>query len=206
MNNYLHSLGSQITEIRQILEISQVDLANMMGVSRPTVVKLEQDPSKLNIALAYALFGSVAYRTFKRIKETENIDPSEYQESKKMFDFLEVIGKYSGVDVSSLKRLTSNAFIALSKKVPTISISSVSLIWNAFNRGKVKKESVSSAEEVGKEMNWSLEAAKIMKEVTLNKLYSDHETLLSIFNLKEFSIIAFNEEIEKGEDPDYDLI
>ncbi len=45
-----------------------------------------------------------------------------------------------------------------------------------------------------------------MKEVTLNKLYNDHETLLSIFNLKEFSIIAFNEEIEKGEDPDYDLI
>ncbi len=75
-----------------------------------------------------------------------------------------------------------------------------------INRGKVKKESISSAEEVGKEMNWSLEAAKIMKEVTLNKLYNDHETLLSIFNLKEFSIIAFNEEIEKGEDPDYDLI
>lgn len=29
-----------------------------------------------------------------------------------------------------------------------------------INRGKVKKESISSAEEVGKEMNWSLEAAK----------------------------------------------
>lgn len=206
MNNYLQSLGSQITEIRQILEISQVDLANMMGVSRPTIVKLEQDPSKLNIALAYALFGSVAYRTYKRIKETENIDPSKYQESKNMLDFLETIGQYSGVDVSGLKRLTSMAFNTIAKKVPSIKLSAVSSIWTAFNRGKVKEESLEVAKEYGEEMNWNLEAAKIMKEVTLNKLYNDHETLLSIFNLKEFSVIAFNEEIEKGEDPDYDLM
>ncbi|WP_047392395.1 hypothetical protein [Exiguobacterium sp. s168] len=178
----------------------------MMGVSRPTIVKLEQDSSKLNIALAYALFGSVAYDIYKRIQETETLDPNQYKETGQMVGYLEKIGQFSRLNVSSLKRLTSNAFIALSKKVPTISISSVSLIWNAFNRRKVKKESVSSAEEVGKEMNWSLEAAKTMKEVTLNKLYNDHETLLSISNLKEFSIIAFNEEIEKGEDPDYDLM
>lgn len=206
MNNYLQSLGSQITEIRQILEISQVDLANMMGVSRPTIVKLEQDPSKLNIALAYALFGSVAYDIYKRIQKTETLDPNQYKETGQMLGYLEKIGQFSRVDVSSLKRLTSNAFITLAKKVPTISISSVASIWGAFNRGKVKEESLKFAKEIGEEMSWNLEAAKTMKSVTITKLKSDQEALLLIFNLKEFDIIAFNEEIKKGEDPDYDLM
>lgn len=201
MNNYLQSLGSQITEIRQILEISQADLANMMGVSRPTIVKMEQDPSKLNLALAYALFGSVSYRIYKRIKETESIDPREYQESIKMLDFLETIGRYSGVDVSGLKRLTSIAFSSFTAVMPA-----VSLIWTAFNRGKIKEESTKVAKEYGEEMKWNLERAEKIKEVTLNKLYDDQRTLLSIFNLKEFSIIEFNEEIEKGDNPDYDLM
>ena len=201
MNNYLQSLGSQITEIRQILEVSQVDLANMMGVSRPTIVKLEQDPSKLNVALSYALFGSVSYRIHKRIKETEAINPIDYQDSKRMFIFIETIGTYSGVDVSGLKRLTSIALNSFNTVIPT-----VSMIWTAFNRGKVKEESIKIAKEYGEEMEWNLEKAEKVKEVTLNKLYEDQRNLLAIFNLQEFSIITFNEEIEKGFDPDYDLI
>ena len=68
MNQYLVILGTNIPEIRNVMNLTQEELANMMGVSRPTIVKLEQDPSKLSKALAYALFGSVTFEIKKKNK------------------------------------------------------------------------------------------------------------------------------------------
>ena len=95
MNNYLLSLGSSFTDIRQILNLTQEDLANLIGVSRPTIVKIEQDPSRLTRTVAYAFFISVSYELQKRKIEVEKIDPEKYKTPEAMDAFVNAIKRAS---------------------------------------------------------------------------------------------------------------
>lgn len=197
LNNYLLLIGNQMAEIRQILGITQEELAKMMGVSRPTIVKIEQDPTKMTKALGYAFFSSVSYEILKRLKETEYINPDEYEREKDMGIFLKNIASSSGTTISGLKRVTT---MALSKLIPNIGT-----IWTSLPKGNIAEGATAILKKYGGEIKWDLDKAKLIKDTAEKKLQDDHKRMLAIFNLNELSVLEFGEEIEKGEDPDYDM-
>lgn len=47
MNYFVQGLGSQISEIRNLLGWTQKDLAKKIGISRSSIVKIENDPANM---------------------------------------------------------------------------------------------------------------------------------------------------------------
>ena len=56
VNEYLIAIGSQVSRIRDILGFNQIQLAEKIGVSRPIISNIEQDPTKISRNVALALF------------------------------------------------------------------------------------------------------------------------------------------------------
>lgn len=59
MNTYLINLASKLPHIRQVLDITQDEISKIMGISRPTLVKVEQHPDKFTHSMALCLFVAV---------------------------------------------------------------------------------------------------------------------------------------------------
>jgi DNA-binding XRE family transcriptional regulator len=71
-------LGAQISTIREIMQWTQEDLSNLLGISRPVLINIEKDPTKLSKTVAFALFTVTSSEFSKRkqlvIKEIEIVD------------------------------------------------------------------------------------------------------------------------------------
>jgi len=66
--------ASQTAEIRRLFNWTQDDLAKKLGVSRPTIVNMEKDPSKVTQPLVLALLLICLIELEERIKGLEEID------------------------------------------------------------------------------------------------------------------------------------
>lgn len=74
MNYYITGLGSQISEIRNILGWTQEDLAKKIGISRSSIVKIENDPTNMKKYIAYSLYLVVTDEVKRRKNEAKEID------------------------------------------------------------------------------------------------------------------------------------
>jgi DNA-binding XRE family transcriptional regulator len=74
MNYYITGLGSQISEIRNILGWTQEDLAKKIGISRSSIVKIENDPTNMKKYIAYSLYLVVTDEVKRRKNEAKGID------------------------------------------------------------------------------------------------------------------------------------
>ncbi|WP_096156461.1 helix-turn-helix domain-containing protein [Bacillus sp. FJAT-45066] len=193
MNNYLIMLGSNFTDIRQLLNLTQEDLANKMGVSRPTIVKIEQDPSRLTKTLAFAFFVSISYEIKKRIKEVKNINPSAYKSPDSLNTYMKVI---SGTSLLSAGTIAATATRSLGAVLPGIGVAiatAVGIKWGLKAlKGNVKNE-------VEQKIKWDEEKAKKVLEEVQKKLLEDKTRLLSYLELSSLDISQFVEKINNNE-------
>jgi DNA-binding XRE family transcriptional regulator len=196
-NGYLLHLGSNLLVIRQILNITQEELAKMMELSRPTIVKLEQEPDKMTKALAFALFGVVTIEIKRRLKNLKSIDPKEYSE-------IQSVGKL----VNNLKDSTSFS-IPVMGAIATKGLGRVmpgigSVVSSGLKNGwkSLKDTALTSLKD---NAQWDEKKAEIIVESVEKQLLEDQEKLLTCFKLNAFDIELFGEELEKGEDEDYEL-
>jgi transcriptional regulator with XRE-family HTH domain len=195
MNQYLVILGTNIPEIRNVMNLTQEELANMMGVSRPTIVKLEQDPSKLSKALAYALFGSVTFEIKKRIKQVQSIDHSKYDSIEKLGIFVTDLKEATSISNQGLGKIATVGLSALIPGIGTLLAAGLKTGWDSLNNIDPKKA-------ISK---WDEKKAEKILEMIQKKISNDEKKLLECFNIPSLTIEMFGEEIEKGEEEDYDL-
>ncbi|MDF2788620.1 MAG: hypothetical protein K0S80_1718 [Neobacillus sp.] len=193
MNNYLIMLGSNFADIRQLLNLTQEDLANKMGVSRPTIVKIEQDPSRLTKTLAYAFFVSISYEIKKRIKEVKEINPSAYKSPDSLNTYIKVI---SGTSLLSAGTIAATATRSLGAVLPGIGVAiatAAGIKWGLKAlKGNVKKE-------VEQKIKWDEEKAKKVLEEIQKKQLEDKTRLLSYLELSSLDISQFVEKINNNE-------
>lgn len=186
MNNYLLLLGNNVSEVRQILNLTQEDLAIKMGISRPTIVKLEQDPSRLTKTLAFAFFVAVSYEIKIRIKNVKNLDPKDYKNPDKINNFIGAIKKSSLLPIGTL---ATAATFSLGGLIP--GIGAIIATTSALKAFKNKKEL--------DELKWDEEKAKKIIEEVQKKLLEDQKKIANCFQLTAFEIEQFVERIEEGE-------
>ena len=74
MNNFLFLFGSQLPEIRRLLNWTQDDVASKTGISRATIVGFEKDPSKLHKYFALAIFSFIVYEVTIRRQKLKSIN------------------------------------------------------------------------------------------------------------------------------------
>lgn len=190
MNNYLLLLGSNVAEVRQILNLTQEDLAHKMGVSRPTIVKLEQDPSRLTKTLAFAFFVAVSYEMKTRIKNVKNLDPKDYKNPEKIKSFIDAI---KGTSLLPIGTLATAATLSLGGLIPGIG---AAIVASAGATGILKALKKKSPEA---ELKWDEEKAKKIIEEVQNKLIEDQKRVVGCFQLNALEIEQFVERIEEGE-------
>lgn len=201
-NGYLlHLGGSTLLEIRQILNITQEELAKMMELSRPTIVKLEQDPEKMTKALAFALFGVVTIEIKKRLKNLKSIDPKEYSDIQSLGKLVNILKDSSSLSISVMGAIATKG---LGRAMPGIG----SVVSSGLKNGwkSLKDAAVTNLKGNLKEnAQWDEKKAEIIVESVERKLLEDQEKLLACFKLNAFDIELFGEELEKGEEEDYEL-
>ena len=74
MNYFVQGLGSQVSEIRNILGWTQEDLAEKIGISRSSIVKIENDPTSMKKYIAFSLYLIVTDEVKRRKNEAKRID------------------------------------------------------------------------------------------------------------------------------------
>lgn len=195
MNNYLLLLGSNVSEIRQILNLSQEELANKLGISRPTIVKLEQDPSRFTKTLALALFMVVSYEISKRIRNLSNINPKDYKDPENFDKLVKTLTLSSALSTGAI---TSAAVASLGRGMPKIGaiVAGISALYML----KSKKSKANESRETPTAENWNEEQGKKLITEIKNVLLADQNKLLKCFNLNSFSIEEFIKAIDTAEE------
>ncbi|MGG3557845.1 helix-turn-helix domain-containing protein [Peribacillus frigoritolerans] len=189
MNNYLLLLGNNISEVRQILNLTQEDLAHKMGVSRPTIVKLEQDPNRLTKTLAFAFFIAVSYEMNIRIKNVKNLNPKEYKNPDRLKKFIDEIKKSSLLPIGAI---STAATFSLGGLIPGIGAIIASAAGATSILNSLKKKSP-------EDLKWDEEKAKKMIEEVQKKLLEDQRKIVVCFQLNALEIEQFVEKIDEGE-------
>lgn len=192
MNNYLVFLGDNVSEVRQILNLTQEDLAQKMGVSRPTIVKLEQNSSRLTKTLAFAFFVAVSYEMNTRFKSVKNLDPKDYKNPDKLNSFIDAIKVTSLLPIGTL---ATAATLSLGGLIPGIG-AAIAATGVKYGLKSFKKK---PSEDLEQQIKWDEEKAKKMIEEVKKKLLEDQNKVVSCFQLNDLEIEQFVERIEEGE-------
>ncbi|MFW5795303.1 MAG: helix-turn-helix domain-containing protein [Bacillota bacterium] len=74
MNYYITGLGSQVSGIRNLLGWTQEDLAKKIGISRSSIVKIENDPANMKKYIAFSIYLIVTDEVKRRKEEAKKID------------------------------------------------------------------------------------------------------------------------------------
>ena len=98
MNLYLTHLASQLPKIRQQLDITQEDLSKLMGISRPTLVKVEKEYEKFTHAMAICLYVAITAQLEKdkrlinelRNENNDNLIQLSQEQLREFLEFLEL--------------------------------------------------------------------------------------------------------------------
>lgn len=197
MNAYLLLLGSHVAEIRQILNLTQEELAKMMGVSRPTIVKLEQDAEKMTKSLAFSLFGASAIEMKKRLKNLKKINPEDYKDIGKIGLLAEDLKSSASLSISGMGIAAAKGLGSVIPGIGSIVSAGLKTGWKTF-----KDNTVNSLKE---NVHWDKDKAKLIVESVEHKLLDDEKKLLDCFKIESLDIELFGEVMEKGEDSDFDL-
>lgn len=200
MNNYLLLIGTNFGEVRQLLNLTQEDLANRMGVSRPTIVKIEQDPSRLTKTLAFAFFVAVTYEMKSRIKKVKELDPKVYKSPDKLKKFVEEIKITSWLPAGAIVTAATLGLGSLGL-IPGIgaviaATAGAAGIKNGLKSLRNKKD---VPDDVKQQINWDEEKARRIIEEVQKKLLEDQKKVLRGFQLNALDIEQFVEKIDEGE-------
>ena len=197
MNGYLFFIGSNMAEMRRVMNLTQEELSVLMGVSRPTVIKLEQDPSKMTKALGFALFGALVIEMKARKRRVEEINPAEYGSAERIGSFVEDVRAASAISISGLGKI---ATVGLGKLVPGIG----SLLSEGLKKGwkPLKDYAMVNLKE---NVQWDEEKAAQIVRAVKKMLAADENRLMECFKLEALTLEQFGEELEKGTDADYEL-
>ncbi|MFW6029724.1 MAG: helix-turn-helix transcriptional regulator [Halanaerobiales bacterium] len=132
MEDYLFKLGSHFKEIRNLLDWTQEDIASKIGVSRNTIVNIEQNPFNMKKTIAYSLYMIVYKEINERKKELDNIDFSNWDKNNRE----DIIKKFTKVGLTGAALSSSILFPVTGAILGSIAVTSSFL--NLFSSKKDK--------------------------------------------------------------------
>lgn len=197
MNLYLTHLASQLPKIRQQLDITQEDLSKLMGISRPTLVKVEKEYEKFTHAMAICLYVAITAQLEKDKRLINELRNEKASKSKKFESILLSSPKFATLSPSAMR----SSFMTLHKMPKDLKDKGLSLLTAGVKgtkgllRGKKKVE-----EEINQDDYLDEEFDKFAGDY-LNSLEKEiienEETCLNVFQLKTWSSLELIENIQK---------
>ncbi|OHX51663.1 helix-turn-helix domain-containing protein [Planococcus faecalis] len=211
MNSYLLKLGSNMSDIRNSLSFTQEEFANLLGVSRPTIIKIEQDPTKMTKNIAMALFTGTEAIVEENKYKLSDIDPNNYANAESAVKLIAKIG-------SSAAILSTGTLIASFAAIPIMGLSSILLGASSFaalsgfinkkkKNSKVTKDTEGELVEKARKsidldkLNelWNAQTANKILNAAKDSIYKKEKECLLYFELEEWSSRIFLKKINDGE-------
>ena len=177
MNDYLFKLGSEFKDIRSLLDWTQEESAEKIGVSRNTIVNIEKNPANMKKNIAYSFYMEIYKDVYERETLSKNISKKNLQtaDKDKIKDILIKAGLTGSI--ISMPALIPVAILSLG------SMSSTSVLLNLFNSKKSDHElNKIEPEKIITLINKSIEKIKeeISKKLDIENLYNVMEFINNV--------------------------
>lgn len=207
-NKYLIELGIHLPEIRNQFSLTQEEFSLLLGMSRPTLIKIEQDPTRLTKTIAMTLYVAVQYLIEKDKVVLNNLNPNNFEKVDSVPQLLQIITSKTSISPSSI--LGGTISVLGSKVLSNVSMSSIGSFL-----GKIKKKSspedsdalehLPLKNELQKNIDfealskvWDNKAASDLIENNLNTVNKKEINCLQFFNLKSWNVIKFMNQLEES--------
>ncbi|OXS74244.1 helix-turn-helix domain-containing protein [Domibacillus enclensis] len=206
MNRYLLELGSNISNIRNCLSFTQEEFAQALGISRPTVIKIEQDPTKMTKNIALAMFVAVQAEIETNKQALDSMKTSDYANPEKAIKLIS--GVASGATMVSSGALTVG--IASLPLAGLIGLgTAMSTVGNVLNKLKKNKKSEEESNEELKQLQkkidieslkglWNEQTAEKIINMAKENLIKKEKECLACFDLERWSNKEYVERIIEG--------
>jgi len=173
MNYYLIGIGAQISEIRELLGWNQQQLAEKIGVSRSTLVRIEKNPNNIKKYIAHSLYLVVYKEIEDRKEKLEEIN----FETEDKDNLLEEINNKIGITSKTI--VSSAIFAGIGPALGSLAIALFSknkADKSDINNEKVKEITAKSLTQIEKELNnyFGIKDLNNTKEF-LNKIEKEEE-------------------------------
>lgn len=114
MDKYLYHLGSKVVEIRKLLHFTQEDFSKLIGISRPTLINIEREPSRLTKTIGLAFVSSLFYEIRRRQEESYNVNYVDWDDEKSRNILINQFIKTGVLNVSLLQQAINSINIEFS--------------------------------------------------------------------------------------------
>ncbi|TCI61812.1 helix-turn-helix transcriptional regulator [Exiguobacterium sp. SH3S1] len=207
-NKFLIELGIHLPEIRNQFSLTQEEFSSLLGMSRPTLIKIEQDPTRLTKTIAMTLYVAVQYLIEKDKVVLNNLNPNNFDKVDSVPQLLQIITSKTSISPSSI--LGGTISVLGSKVLSNVSMSSIGSFL-----GKIKKKSSTEdsdalehlplKNELQKSIDfealskvWDNKAASDLIENNLNAVNKKEKNCLQFFNLESWNVIEFMNQLEES--------
>lgn len=206
MNIYLIELGSSITQIRSILELTQEEFAEKIGISRPTLLKIEKDSNKLTKVIALSMFTALSAEFESHKRNIASVNPKDYQDKESVLKFAKDVLSSMGSlfsksnlttlisTTSTLSAVTRNVLVGVVSGPLLVAVGITSLI-KKYLKGNEQAEKVVENEVNSNTVMYLLESAQNLVEKKEKECL--HYFKLNSWNPLEFVTLLENGEIDK---------
>lgn len=164
---------AHIGDIRKLLNWTQDELSQKIGVSRPTIVNIEKDPTKMSKIIALALFTITFAELSIKATELETIDFSKWKVKESREELITSLIT-SGI-------INKSMFASLLKTIPVAGTALSLVITHLFSKSKLESANFGSGE-----LKEAIEKTNNYIALEINK----------IFDLDTFDLVSFVNKIE----------
>lgn len=110
MNHYLTTLGARLPRIRKELGLTQQEMADLIGVSRPTICKVEKDPLMMSPLVAQSMFQGIVYAVGRRERAVTQFPLEVDGVLRDAVDTVRGLGEASGLGEPIVRAMALDVF------------------------------------------------------------------------------------------------
>lgn len=197
MNLYLTHLASHLPQIRQQLDITQEDLSKLMGISRPTLVKVENEHEKFTHAMACCLYAALTAQLEKDKRLIKELRKKEYSTLKNLEGLLMNTKKLSTMSPSAVRNTLMTMNIvpgALKEKGLGLITAGFKGAKNLVQRKKISEEEVVQEDYLDEDLDkYAVDYLNLLEKEIIEK----EKFCLHVFQIETWSSLELIENIQK---------
>lgn len=208
MNSYLIQIANDLPQLRKILSLTQKDLAEELGISRPTLVKIEQSPDRLTKIIALGLYVIANAHLTEDFERIQVLKSYSYEDKEDMTILLKNLSKFNTITKANISGVASStiplnifqsSFGFLGSSISGLLKNLPNIVKQKNKKEEVEDNKYSDVTLDDIEITEALPGAidKFLRGIE-EQIDSKNRSCLELLGLEEWNTNIFLETIEKG--------
>lgn len=200
MNSYLIQLANNLPQIRRVLAITQKELAEKVGISRPTLLKIEQSPDRLTKVTALGIYVVTNALIQEDLKKIRKMKQRTYDTKESVQDLIRETNTYHTLTSTNVSVAASLSSIPI---LGALGDGVTNILKGLFSKGK--KDEAKDEKHLSRMLSGVAIDDELSESITkflddLKKQIIDkNESCLELFQLEDWEPDEFIKKIEINE-------